>query len=78
MESNNFYHIEYSDYCLHLYCYAHNVSTGMSFSLLQQNMWPNGQDVWLESASVRNHSEVAGSIRTKDKITKNTNEFEFC
>ena len=30
-----FYHLEYSDNCLHLYCYTHNVSVDMSFGLLQ-------------------------------------------
>ena len=35
MKSDNFYHIEYSDYHLHLHCYTHNVSANMSFGLLQ-------------------------------------------
>ena len=30
-----FYHKGFSDYCLHLYCYFHNVSADMSSSLLQ-------------------------------------------
>ena len=32
---NDFYHSEFSDYYLHLYCYIHNVSADMSSSLLQ-------------------------------------------
>ena len=31
---NYFYYSGFSDYCLHLYCYIHNVSVGMSSSLL--------------------------------------------
>ena len=31
----NFYHCENLDYCLHLHCNTHNVSTDMSFGLLQ-------------------------------------------
>ena len=27
--------LEYSDYCLYLYCYMHNVSTDLSFVLFQ-------------------------------------------
>ena len=34
MKSDNFYHLKYSDYCLHLHCYTHNVSANMSFNLL--------------------------------------------
>ena len=30
-----FYHQGFSDYCLRLYCYFHNVSADMSFGLLQ-------------------------------------------
>ena len=30
----NFYHLEYSDYCLHLYCYTHNILVDMFFGLL--------------------------------------------
>ena len=30
-----FYHEGFSDYCLHLYCYFHNVLTNMSTGLLQ-------------------------------------------
>ena len=29
------YHLGFSDYCLHLYCYFHNVSADMSSDLLQ-------------------------------------------
>ena len=28
--TNNFYHLAFSDYCLHLYCFVHNVSTDVS------------------------------------------------
>ena len=31
----DFYHYGFSDYCLHLYCYFHNVSADMSSDLLQ-------------------------------------------
>ena len=34
MKLDKFYHLEYSDHCLHLYCYIH-VSADASFSLLQ-------------------------------------------
>ena len=30
-----FHHLGFSDYCLHLYCYFHNVSVDKSFGLLQ-------------------------------------------
>ena len=35
MKLDNFYHLEYSDYCLHLYCYIHKILTDMTFGLLQ-------------------------------------------
>ena len=35
MKLDNFYHLEYSDYWPHLYCYTHNVLADISFSLLQ-------------------------------------------
>ena len=35
MKLDGFYHLEYLDYCLHLYCYIHNVSADMSVGLLQ-------------------------------------------
>ena len=31
----DFYHEGFSDYCLHLYCYFHNVSADMSSGFLQ-------------------------------------------
>ena len=31
----NFYHLQYSDYCLHIHCYTQNVSADMPFGLLQ-------------------------------------------
>ena len=31
----NFYHEGFSDYCLHLYCYFHNISADMSLGFLQ-------------------------------------------
>ena len=34
MKLDNFYHLEYSDFCLHLYCYIHSVSVDASFGLL--------------------------------------------
>ena len=33
--SECFHHLEYSDFCLHLPCYTHNVSDDMSFTILQ-------------------------------------------
>ena len=33
--SLHFYHLAFSDYCLHFYCYFHNVSVDMSSGLLQ-------------------------------------------
>ena len=33
MKPDNFYHLEYSDYCLHLHCYTHFLAN-MPFSLL--------------------------------------------
>ena len=35
MKLDDFYRFEYSDYCLHLYCYIHNILADMSFGLLQ-------------------------------------------
>ena len=35
MKLDNFYHIEYLDYCLNLYCYIHNVSADASFDFVQ-------------------------------------------
>ena len=35
MKLDNFHHLEYSYYWPHLYCFTHNVSTDMSFVLLQ-------------------------------------------
>ena len=35
MKHDNFYYLEYSDYCLHLYCYIHNISADASFGLFQ-------------------------------------------
>ena len=34
MKLDKFYHLEYSSYCLHLYCLIHNVSADASFGLL--------------------------------------------
>ena len=34
MKSDNFYPLEYSTYCLH--CNTHNISTDMSFDILQE------------------------------------------
>ena len=31
----SFYHLEYSYYCLYIYCYTHNVSVEAHFGLLQ-------------------------------------------
>ena len=31
----DYYFLEYKDYCSHLYCYNHNISADMSFDLLQ-------------------------------------------
>ena len=35
MKLDNFYNLEFSNYCLHLYCYIHNVLADVSFGLLQ-------------------------------------------
>ena len=35
MKKKNFYHLVYSNNCLHLYCYIHNVSADTSFGLLK-------------------------------------------
>ena len=35
MKLDNFYYLEYSEYCLDLSCYIHNVSTDASFGLPQ-------------------------------------------
>ena len=35
MKHDNFYHLEYSYFCLRLYCYIHNVLADKSFGLLQ-------------------------------------------
>ena len=34
MKLDNFYYLEYSDYCLNLHCYIYNVSVDASFDLL--------------------------------------------
>ena len=31
----SFYHLVYSNYCLHLYCHIHNVSVDAFFGLIQ-------------------------------------------
>ena len=35
MKHDNSYYLEYSDYCLHLHKYTHNVSADMSFGFLK-------------------------------------------
>ena len=32
IEKNNFYHLKYPDFCLHLHCYTHNILANASFS----------------------------------------------
>ena len=39
-------HVGFSDYCLPLYCYFHNVSADMSSCLLQQDTWRNSYRRW--------------------------------
>ena len=41
---NSLHHLVYSDYCLHLYCYTHDILADASFGLLQvqQDIWCNG------------------------------------
>ena len=44
MKLDHFYHLEYSDYCLHLCCYINKISADASFGLLQEstrNFEPN-------------------------------------
>ena len=41
MKLDNFYHLEYSEFCPRLYCYIPNVWTDTSFGLLLQNFEVN-------------------------------------
>ena len=47
MKRDNYYYLEYLDYCPYLYCYNHNVSVDTSFGLLQVFM--SNSRVYIES-----------------------------
>ena len=57
----------FSDYCLHLYCYFHNLSADMSSGFLQvfvdlgnlqQDAWRNGYRHWFPKLLMRQSSGV--------------------
>ena len=58
------YHSGFSDYCLHLYCYIHNVLADVSS---EAYTWHNGYRHLLPKLLSDNHLEVAGSTLTAGK-----------